>query len=429
MHLKFLILLFALLLGGNGGAQNLIQNPSFEINNSPAWRYILTADIWDSGTNQEGYVIPTDGSKCAGLRFFSPIEDNWQEYLFQSVVGDLDSGFTYQVSFKYQLASRCNYTTDDLGVGFMKQPWNNYTEVENIITNMPATLRGPENVPLTNYGTWKEFSALYTADGTENFMAIGCFKKDATLSHILTDNPTNNPMPDIYFFIDEVRLVKCPPMPSSLLPQTLVICDENPVQINAAPDADSYLWNTGSTGDLTVVSGSNTFVSLEATYGACKMRDTMFFEYFSGPVDLGTDVRACNKEDLPIERTVSKSTGESILWNTGSTESTISVSTPGTYYVTKSKGACVASDTVEVIDVLSSMTLFPNPASQFVSCTYPDEVLVHRIFTGDGKLILNETADVNALNKVLFSTNSSSYFLELDLWGCHHRQQVIIVRE
>jgi hypothetical protein len=294
---------------------------------------------------------------------------------------------------------------------------------------MPATLRGPENVPLTNYGTWKEFSAFYTADGTENFMAIGCFKKDATLSHILTDNPTNNPMPDIYFFIDEVRLVQCPPTPSSLLPNTLVICDEKPVQINAVPDADSYLWNTGSTGDSTVVSGSNTYVSLEATYGACTMRDTIRLEYFSGPVDLGTDVRACNKEDLPIERTVSKSPGESILWNTGSTESTISVSTPGTYYVTKSKGACVTSDTLEVIDVLSSMSLFPNPASQFVSCTYPDEVLVHRIFTGDGKLILNETADVNALNEVLFSTNSSSYFLELELWGCHHRQQVIIVRE
>lgn len=429
MHLKFLILLFALLLGGNGGAQNLIQNPSFEINNSPAWRYILTADIWDSGTNQEGYVIPTDGSKCAGLRFFSPIEDNWQEYLFQSVVGDLDSGFTYQVSFKYQLASRCNYTTDDLGVGFMKQPWNNYTEVENIITNMPATLRGPENVPLTNYGTWKEFSALYTADGTENFMAIGCFKKDATLSHILTDNPTNNPMPDIYFFIDDVRLVQCPPMPSSLLPDVQLFCDENPLLLIAPVDASSYLWSTGSTVDSTMIPATGSLVWLEATYGACKMRDTIRLEYFSGPVDLGTDVRACNKEDLPIERTVSKSTGESILWNTGSTETTISVSTPGTYYVTKSKGACVTSDTLEVIDVLSSMTLFPNPASQFVSCTYPDEVLIHRIFTGDGKLILNETADVNALNKVLFSTNSSAYFLELELWGCHHRQQVIIVRE
>jgi hypothetical protein len=429
MHLKFLILLFALLLGGNGGAQNLIQNPSFEINNSPAWRYILTADIWDSGTNQEGYVIPTDGSKCAGLRFFSPIEDNWQEYLFQSVVGDLDSGFTYQVSFKYQLASRCNYTTDDLGVGFMKQPWNNYTEVENIITNMPATLRGPENVPLTNYGTWKEFSALYTADGTENFMAIGCFKKDATLSHILTDNPTNNPMPDIYFFIDEVRLVKCPPMPSSLLPQTLVICDENPVQINAAPDADSYLWNTGSTGDLTVVSGSNTFVSLEASYGACKMKDSLFFEYFSGPFELGEDILVCDKTDLPLEKTVAKTTGESVLWNTGSSETAITISAPGMYYVTKTREQCSWSDTLQVIDVPGSMALYPNPASDFVSCDHPSEVIIERIASSNGKLVSDQNIDLSTANELLFSTNSASYFVDIMLWGCKYRQALVIIRQ
>jgi hypothetical protein len=218
-------------------------------------------------------------------------------------------------------------------------------------------------------------------------------------------------------------------MPSSLLPDVQLFCDENPLLLNAPVDASSYLWSTGSTVDSTMIPATGSLVWLEATYGACKMRDTIRLEYFSGPVDLGTNVRACNKEDLPIERTVSKSAGESILWNTGNTETTISVSTPGTYYVTKSKGACVTSDTLEVIDVLSSMTLFPNPASQFVSCTYPDEVLVHRIFTGDGKLILNETADVNALNEVLFSTNSSSYFLELELWGCHHRQQLVIIRQ
>lgn len=429
MRIRQFFMILILIRSFLGFAQNLIQNPSFELNNSPAWKFILTADIWDPGTNQEGYVIPSDGNKCVGIRFFSPIADNWQEYLYQSVAGDLDSGFTYHISFKYQLASRCVFTTDDLGVGFMKQPWNNFTEVDNCIINMPATLRGPENVPLNNYGAWKEFSAFYTADGTENFMAIGCFQKDATLSYILTNNPTNNPMPDIYFFIDDVRLVKCPPMPNSLLPDVQLFCDETPIQLNALNDASSYLWSTGSTGDSTMIPASGLWVWLEATYGACKMRDTVRLEYFSGPVDLGTDVRACHKEDLPVKRNVNKSAGESVLWNTGSTETTISLNAPGTYYVTKSKGACFASDTVEVIDVLGTMSLYPNPASKFVSCTYPDEVLIHQIFTGDGKLILNETVDMNGANEVLFTTNSSSYFLELELWGCHHRQQLVIIRQ
>jgi hypothetical protein len=75
--------------------QNLILNHSFEDFSSTAWKPVLTVDYLNPGPNQEGNITVTDGTTCLGLRFWSPIADDWQEYIAQIVAGKFVAGKTY----------------------------------------------------------------------------------------------------------------------------------------------------------------------------------------------------------------------------------------------------------------------------------------------------------------------------------------------
>lgn len=63
-------------------------------------------------------------------------------------------------------------------------------------------------------------------------------------------------------------------------------------------------------------------------------------------VNLGPDKELCNGQSVVLN---AGNPGLSYLWNTGATTQTITVTTPGTYSVTVSDGACSGADTVQVI--------------------------------------------------------------------------------
>lgn len=64
--------------------------------------------------------------------------------------------------------------------------------------------------------------------------------------------------------------------------------------------------------------------------------------------NLGSDLTICNNQQTLID--ASNSVGNSFLWNNGSTGSTLSVNSTGTYWVTVSDGICNDTDTINVIN-------------------------------------------------------------------------------
>jgi gliding motility-associated-like protein len=67
-------------------------------------------------------------------------------------------------------------------------------------------------------------------------------------------------------------------------------------------------------------------------------------------VNLGPDTAYCDGYSIPIQLSNQAPTAGSYLWSTGSTASTISVATPGTYFLTVSNVDCYGSDTVRVLE-------------------------------------------------------------------------------
>ena len=125
------------------------------------------------------------------------------------------------------------------------------------------------------------------------------------------------------------------------------ICSGDSVMLSV-PDSFAILWSTGdTTSSLTVTSIGKYFVTVTNS-GGCKASDTIIItSALASAVDLGVDKSICSGDSV----TLSVPDSFAILWSTGDTTSSITVTSTGTYFVTvTNSGGCKSSDTVVVTE-------------------------------------------------------------------------------
>jgi gliding motility-associated-like protein len=115
------------------------------------------------------------------------------------------------------------------------------------------------------------------------------------------------------------------------------------------PASDTaYSWNTGSTADSITVTVAGTY--WVTAYGNCIVaRDTFDVTFNPSPIVLlGNDTGFCIGDSLTL--TSIQPAGSTFLWSTGSTSTSITVNTAGTYWlkVTNTNG-CSATDTIDIV--------------------------------------------------------------------------------
>lgn len=132
------------------------------------------------------------------------------------------------------------------------------------------------------------------------------------------------------------------------LPETLYSCGDTIIRSNI--QAASFTWNTGDlTADLPVDS-SGTYILTVSDGQNCTISDTTEFS-IAAPVGLGDDGQFCGNE-----LTTNYGLEATFLWNTNDTTPSITVITPGQYYVTINEPrGCVLTDTINV----SAFASFP----------------------------------------------------------------------
>lgn len=121
-----------------------------------------------------------------------------------------------------------------------------------------------------------------------------------------------------------------------------------------------YSW-TGPSGfssssDSIFISGlqlsQSGLYKIQYTVNGCPgLPDSVEIFVFPSPVvNLGEDILICQGGSTTLQTGISSGQSLSFLWNTGSTDSTLLVSSPGNYFVTVSSGAglCTSSDTIQV---------------------------------------------------------------------------------
>jgi len=145
---------------------------------------------------------------------------------------------------------------------------------------------------------------------------------------------------------DTVRIF-IKPTPTPNLGNDSLFCNL-PVVINANTSANSYLWNNGTVGSSLNVTTPGKYWVRATNSNGCSNSDTVLVSLGQSPiVTLGPDTSYCQGSTINLY--AGAGTGNTYLWSTGSTASSISVGTSGTYsvVVTNTIG-CKSSDVINI---------------------------------------------------------------------------------
>ncbi|HET6993244.1 MAG TPA: gliding motility-associated C-terminal domain-containing protein, partial [Bacteroidia bacterium] len=133
--------------------------------------------------------------------------------------------------------------------------------------------------------------------------------------------------------------------PAPYLGADTTICSNTSVLLDAG-NADSYLWNTGSTTQNINVNSPGQYI-VNATTDNCVFTDTINVSVTPVPqVNLGPDTILCGLNS--IELFASGTPQTTYLWNTGSINPTILADSTGTYSVMVSLLNCSSNDSIHV---------------------------------------------------------------------------------
>ena len=130
------------------------------------------------------------------------------------------------------------------------------------------------------------------------------------------------------------------------LPGDTVICSGDTLILDASIDQGTYLWQDSSTNaQLTVTNPGIYWVEANNVCGA-SVSDTVEVEVAVPiTIDLGPDSVLCNGDTLPLLVSGSQA---SYLWSTGSTDSSINITTTGLYWVSANNACGTVADTIQV---------------------------------------------------------------------------------
>ncbi|MCX6350933.1 MAG: gliding motility-associated C-terminal domain-containing protein [Bacteroidetes bacterium] len=124
------------------------------------------------------------------------------------------------------------------------------------------------------------------------------------------------------------------------------ICDvADSVTIDAGPDKQSYLWNTGSTAQTIVAHNSGKFW-VKVKDGGCDYIDTVKVSFSNPKVDLGKDKLLCTGENVSLKP---DSNFQLYTWSDGSHGKQFKITKPGKYWIEILDTInCKASDSINV---------------------------------------------------------------------------------
>lgn len=214
-------------------AQNLVPNPSFELNDtcpytigfqegdrplhwsswleSPEYFHACAGSLNDVDTvidvpqNGFGFQYAWDGDAYVGMYTYN---EDYREYVGCELISPMVAGATYELSFLANMATGGNYwdpkwASNNLGLLFTMEPntWNGMTGSPFPFRNY-AHMHSSEVV--TDTTGWVLVSGSFVADSAYRYLVIGNFFSDALTdtAHLAGPNSLG-----AYYFVDGVCVI------------------------------------------------------------------------------------------------------------------------------------------------------------------------------------------------------------------------------
>ena len=178
--------------------------------------------------------------------------------------------------------------------------------------------------------------------------------------------------------------------PTVSLPNDTLVCPRVQLTIDAGSGYNSYKWKDGSSKQTFSTDKADTlWVEVSNQFG-CKARDTMVVKHPPDNLFLGNDTSFVLGEAIVLN------TGDiyrTYVWNTGESQSSITVIKPGEYSVTVTDmNTCVFSDTI-LISLKVDIPNFFTPNGDGYNDTWNPKIFFHypeaeiKIFNRYGKVL------------------------------------------
>lgn len=350
--MRILVFVHILMIAWLLPAQNIIPNPGFDdLTECPFdVGQILFTESWSSASNGtpdlynecsigpflqvpyagrsiDSYQLPRSGTGYSSIVVYNNNNSasgstGNSEYIEAPLSEPMQAGKVYYLEFYVSpdfTPIRNNGFTDAVGMALSDTFY--YREI-----------RAMEALPLEpdieNRGTvikdtvgWTRISGCYAANGGEKYAIIGNFRStNETLVEF--KNPT---FPFLNsFYIEDVLITPFDP-----LPDTILLCEGSPEELNAGFLDATYLWSTGETDSVITVTQAGQY-TIEAFMENCILQDKVIVLDTKETGNLPTDILICQDETLWL----SPPMPGVYHWSDGTQGGELAVTTSGYYEVT-----------------------------------------------------------------------------------------------
>jgi gliding motility-associated-like protein len=196
---------------------------------------------------------------------------------------------------------------------------------------------------------------------------------------------------------------------------TLPICENQTIVLDAGPYFDSYLWNTGDSTQKITVSKQGQYWATGTTTDGCLQKDSIYIllSKMNKP-DIGDDAQGC----APFKQLLNAGSGYvKYEWNTGETSPIITANKTSNYIVNVfDKYGCHKSDTMK-------MTVFPVPIISMIGdsilCGIKSRVLELHFEGADDNMLANGKMEWKSNNPNLTFSNKTNTSVNINVadWG------------
>ncbi|MGB0805526.1 MAG: gliding motility-associated C-terminal domain-containing protein [Salibacteraceae bacterium] len=192
---------------------------------------------------------------------------------------------------------------------------------------------------------WTKYERTWTSGATQTSANI-CIRSQSTAG-----GGNDFAVDDIIFttvctFSDTVVLA-LDTMPIANIGPDTVICTGGTYPIDATDNASfSYQWSNGSTIPVSTITSTDSNLMITVTNGKCAAMDTAIITFSSHPlVNLGNDTTLCPGDSLVLEPSWPNA---NYLWSDNSTNSSLTITNSGLFWVQISDNCGVTRDSVTV---------------------------------------------------------------------------------
>ncbi len=327
---------------------NLVPNPSFEeltdcpqiISNNyfhlayPWFAAINTPDIFNicAGSMAGSFGVPINSTNCYQYPRSGDGYAGFANYYTISAVTEfpevklnekLKKGKRYFISL-YVNAANCSNPdicySDGMALAFSDTAYTTVVQpADEVIPPFTPVVSNPSGNLLKDTLGWMEISGCYLAKGDEQYLIIGNFKTSAETHSEGCVGVTGS-----YYYLDDVGVYEF-----DILPDTILLCDNEAQKIGGRFLDAQYKWNTGSKDSTIMVADAGIYI-LDVILNTCTLSDTVVVIRADKPGSLQTsNAVLCKGEELKLKAPLPGS----YLWNTGESGPSITINKEGSYEV------------------------------------------------------------------------------------------------